>query len=247
MAGLMWLAAAQSLRADVLVSAASSLTEVLTEVARRFETTTGERVLLNFGASNTLARQIAAGARVDVFVSADEAQMDRAGADILSGSRSDLLSNQLALAVSVGVKGVAGPRDLLVPTVRRIAIGDPAAVPAGVYARQYLQKLGLWIVLQPKLVPTGSVRLALAAVESGAADVAMVYATDIASARGTVAAFVVPVADGPRISYPAAITKRAPNPSGARRFLAYLHGPDAARVFVAAGFGTIAQGTRGGS
>jgi molybdate transport system substrate-binding protein len=234
---LAMLVAAVPAGAQVLVSAAVSLTDVLTEVASRYEAATGERVLLNFGASNTLARQIASGARVDVFVSADEAQMDRTSADVLAATRVDLLSNRLAVVVPRGSSGVRTPRDLASGSVTRIAIGDPDAVPAGVYARQYLQKLGLWTQLSSKLVPTGSVRLALSAVETGVADAALVYATDVNSARGVVTAFVVPEAEGPRIRYPAAAIKRGPNPAGARRFLAFLQEAQATAIFTTAGFG----------
>lgn len=233
-------------RADVLVCAASSLTDVMQTIAGQFEAATGERVVLNLAASNTLARQILAGARVDVFLSADEAQMDRVTALLARGSRIDLLSNRLAIAVARGSTAIRGPQDLASPATRRIAIGDPAAVPAGVYARQYLERAGLWSLLESRLVPTGSVRLALAAVESGAADAAIVYATDVASARRARTAFVVPPTDGPAIRYPAAVMATAPNAPGARRFLAYLRSPDAARVFAAAGFGVlVTPGTPG--
>ncbi len=242
MACALWFVVVQPLNAEVLVSAAVSLTDVLTTIARRFEAATGEHVLLNFGASNTLARQIASGARVDVFVSADEMQMDRVQADVVPGTRVDLLSNQLAIAVSRGAVGVKGARDLLDASIRRVAIGDPAAVPAGVYARQYLERLGFWAALQPKIVPTGSVRLALAAVEHGAADAAVVYATDVASARETTTAFVVPASEGPRIRYPAAVMRSGPNQEGARRFLTFLRGTDARSVFTAAGFGIVTGG-----
>lgn len=239
LACLLWLVAARPVGAEVLVSAAASLTDVLTTIAARFEAATGERVLLNFGASNTLARQIASGARVDVFLSADEAQMDRTAADVLPGTRFDLLANQLAIAVPRGAAVLGSPRDLLAVSIRRVAVGDPDAVPAGVYARQYFQKLGLWAALQPKMIPTGSVRLALAAVENGAADAAVVYVTDVASARGARIGFVVGAAEGPRIRYPAAVMRSAPNVEGGRRFLTFLQGADARAAFIAAGFGII--------
>ena len=72
--------------------------------------------------------------------------------------------------------------DLRDPEFRRIAIGDPEAVPAGVYARRWLERIGLWSALQPRLIPTASVRAALATVERGAADAAIVYRTDLAAA-----------------------------------------------------------------
>jgi molybdate transport system substrate-binding protein len=224
-------------RAEVLVSAATSLTDVLRQIAPLYEARTGTRLILNAAGSNTLARQIAAGAPVDLFLSADEAQMDVVGDQIVAGTRVDLLSNQLAIAVPADrPRVVRSAQDLAGPAFGRIALGDPAAVPAGVYARQYLQQLGLWSRIEPKVVPSGSVRLALAAVEHGAADAAIVYRTDVATARRASLAFVVPRAEGPPIVYPAAVVRDARNADGARRLLAFLQGREASAIFARAGF-----------
>lgn len=224
-------------RGDILVSAATSLTEVFQELASLWKLRSQERIVLNLGASNVLARQIAAGARVDLFVSADEAQMDLVAGHMVASSRVGVLANQLAIAVPDDrVRRFGSARDLAAPAIRRVALGDPAAVPAGVYAKAYLQKLGIWDAIAPKVVPSGSVRLALAAVENGAADAAIVYRTDIVAARHAREAFVIPLGDGPRIVYPAAIVRDGPNASGARRFLAFLMSADATRVFERAGF-----------
>lgn len=230
-----WTAGAQ--KQSVTVSAAASLTDVLQQLAAAYERQSHEHVVLNFGASNTLARQIAAGARVDVFVSADEAQMDLVAAYIDASSRVALVSNQLAIAVPDDrPRRFSSARQLADPSVRRIALGDPAAVPAGVYAKAYLEKLGVWPEIAPKVVPSGSVRLALAAVENGAADAAIVYRTDIATARRAREAFVVPVAEGPRIVYPGAVIRGGANGAGGRRFLGFLMSREAAAVFERAGF-----------
>lgn len=230
-------AAGQGFNKEVVVSAAVSLTEVLQQLAPIYQARTGERVVLNLGSSNTLARQISFGAGADVFISADEAQMNAIAAQIDPASRVDLLSNQLAIAVPDDrPRPITSARALLDPAIRRIAIGDPVAVPAGVYARQYLQRLGIWPDLSAKIVPSGSVRLALAAVETGAADAAIVYHTDIASATRVREAFVVPASEGPRIVYPAALVRSGRNPDGARRLLAFLRSPEATTVFTRAGF-----------
>src|SRR5688500_3752387 len=216
---------------EVLVSAASSLTEVMQRIAAAYQARTGTRVVLNLGASNTLARQIAAGAPVDLFISADEAQMDAVRAQILPDTRVDLLSNELAVAVPADrPRVIRSARDLTVPAFRRLAIGDPAAVPAGVYARQYLQRAGVWPLVEPKVIPAGSVRLALAAVENGAADAAIVYRTDIATARRARLALVVPASEGPRIVYPAAVVRSAPHAEAAKQLLTYLRGREAAEI-----------------
>ena len=233
-------AAAQSAKGaqrQVVVSAAVSLTEVLQQIAPRYQAKTGEQIVLNLGSSNTLARQISFGAGVDVFISADEAQMNAVATHIDPATRVDLLANQLAIAVPDDrPRAIASARDLLAPSIHRIALGDPAAVPAGVYAKQYLQGLGIWTDLAMKIVPSGSVRLALAAVESGAADAAIVYHTDLATAAHVREAFVVPAAQGPHIVYPAAVVRSGNNPEGARRFLAFLRTPEASAVFTSAGF-----------
>lgn len=222
---------------QVVVSAAVSLTEVLQQLAPMYQAKTGDRVVLNFGASNTLARQISFGAGVDLFISADEAQMNAVAAQIDSASRVDLLSNQLAIAVPDDrPRTLASARDLVDPAIRRIAIGDPSAVPAGVYAKQYLQTLGIWPDLASKVVPAGSVRLALTAVESGAADAAIVYRTDLSTSEHAREALVIPAADGPRIVYPAAVVRAGKNQEGGRRLLAFLRTPEAIAVFTRAGF-----------
>ena len=222
----------------ITVSAAVSLTDALAAVAEAYART-GATVRFNFAASNVLGRQIVNGAPVDVFISADEAQMDAvAAAGLLApGSRIDLLRNQLAVAVpSDRPRTFKAVREIAEPSFKRIAIGDPAAVPVGVYAKQYLEKEGLWEPLQSRLVPTGSARAALAAVESGAADAAIVYRTDIRVALKATVAWLVPVDRGPRIVYPAAIVRTTASPGESQRFLNFLRGDAAARIFERFGF-----------
>lgn len=218
----------------VLVSAAISLTDALQEIERAYTAAGGGPVRFNFAASNVLARQIANGAPADLFISADLVQMEyaeRAGA-IASGASRGLLANRLAVVTPPGrpLRGTDASA-LTDGSVRRIAIGDPAAVPAGFYARQYLERKGLWQALQRKLLPLSNVRAALGAVESGGADAAIVYESD-AAASGTVAlAYVVPAGEAPAIIYPAAIVRRSENRAAAERFLAFLRGPQAREIF----------------
>jgi molybdate transport system substrate-binding protein len=222
----------------ITVSAAVSLTDALTAIAEAYART-GGTVRFNFGASNVLARQIVNGAPADLFISADDAQMDVVAAAglIQDGSRVNLVRNQLAVAVPNDRPHIfKSIRDLAEPRYKRIAIGDPAAVPAGVYAKQYLEKEGLWDPLKDRLVPTGSVRAALAAVESGSADAAIVYRTDVRIALRATVAWVVPADRGPRIIYPAAIVKATTVPIEAKRFIAFLTGDTAARIFERFGF-----------
>ena len=220
--------------APLLVSAATSLTDVLEEIGKVYSAGGGGLVRFNFGGSNALARQIVSGAPVDVFVSADEAQMDvvqKAGL-IVDGSRVDIVSNQLVVAsLAARADAVRTTFVKAPPEIARLAFGDPAAVPAGVYARRYLEAKGLWKAYESRVVPTANVRAALVAVENGAADAAIVYATDMAIARGAVAAFTIPLDDAPRIVYPAALLTASTNTAEAKRFLSFLAGAQAAEIF----------------
>jgi molybdate transport system substrate-binding protein len=227
----------------ITVSAAVSLTDALGEVADAYSRT-GRGARFNFGASNVLARQIVSGAPVDVFISADEAQMDVvAAAGLLKdGTRVPLLRNQLAVAVpSDRPRTFTRFGEIADPAFKRIAIGDPAGVPAGVYAKAYLQKEGLWPALEPRIVPTGSVRAALAAVEAGAADAAIVYRTDVRISPKATIAWLVSAADGPRIVYPGAIIKTTTAADEAQRFLDFLRSDVAVRIFERYGFSKADQ------
>ncbi len=225
-------------RPPITVSAAVSLTDVLMAEAQEYARTGGGNVRFNFGASNVLARQIASGAPVDLFISADQAQMDVvAAAGAIGGTRVDLLYNQLAVVVpSDRPRTLRSVRELADPAFKRIAIGDPQAVPAGVYAKQYLQQVGIWDAVQQRIVPSASVRAALSAVETGAVDAAIVYRTDARISTRASAALVGPLADGPRIVYPAAITKSAEQPAEASRFLDFLRSGKGRLVFERFGF-----------
>jgi molybdate transport system substrate-binding protein len=227
----------------ITVSAAVSLSDVLAVVAEQYGREGRGSIRFNFGASNVLSRQIAAGAPVDLFISADEAQMDVVAAAqlVLDGSRVDLLRNQLAVIVpSDRARTMTSVRELTSDRFKRIALGDPEAVPAGVYAKAYLEQLDLWTAIAPKVVPSASVRAALAAVETGAADAAIVYRTDARVALKASIAYVVPADRGPRIVYPAAIIKTSASGDEARRFLDFLRSETAARIFERFGF-TLAR------
>ena len=225
-------------REPVVVFAASSLANVLAAAAREFERASGAPALVNVGASNSQARQIVDGAPADVFCSADEAQMDvveRAGR-IAPGTRVVLAFNRLVVVRPTGAPRLKAITDLLDPAVRRIAVGDPAAVPVGVYTRQYLERAGLWSRIQPRLVPTLNVRAALAAVEAGNADAAFVYATDAPLAPRVAVAYDVPVDQMPAIVYPGAVATGGHNASGGRQLLAFLEGAQGRAIFAKFGF-----------
>ena len=225
--------------ATVVVSVAASLSDAVGDVANVFEKQTGIQVLVNAAGSQILATQIIEEIPVDVFVSADERQMTRtiARGKMDEGSYLQLLSNQLVVVVpSDRLMGISRPDDLIAQSVRRIALGDPEAVPGGVYAREYLDKEGVWDVLKSKVVPTRNVRAALRAVEAGTVDAGVVYRTDARQSVDAVIAFDVPVGRGPRIIYPAAVSTEPPNPESAVQFFSFLQTAKAQQIFEAYGF-----------
>jgi molybdate transport system substrate-binding protein len=226
------------------VSAAVSLTEAMEEVAKEYEASGADRVVFNFGGSNMLARQIVNGAPVDVFISADAWQMDvvERAQMVAPGTRVSLLSNQLAIVGRAErAEGLTSAASLAGAAVRRIAVGDPEAVPAGVYAKQYLERVGLWRTLQAKLLPAANVRAALAAVENGSADAGIVYVSDVRAARGVRVASVVSGPDAPSIVYPACVVAGSRRRDAGVSFLKFLQTPAASRVFQRHGFQPLAS------
>lgn len=221
----------------LLAAVPASLGDVMAELAKTYEQSAKVKVSTTAAGSNTLARQIVEGAPIDLFISADAVQMDvvEKASRLIDGSRVDLLTNQLALVAAAGSTS-SSPQALVESGVRRVAMGQPESVPAGVYGRQWLERLGLWAKVQPKVVPLPSVRAALAAVEAGRAEAAIVYATDASVAPGLRVAYLVPAAEGPPIVYPAALV-RGKREAEAKAFLQFLRSPAAAKVFMAAGFG----------
>ena len=196
----------------VLVFAAASLTDALTAIGAAWEKHGSEKIAFNFASSSTLARQIREGAPADLFLSADEAQMDtlqKAGLIALDTRRS-VLSNTLVVVVPKdSALGISSARDLLAPSVGKIAIAEPTLVPAGVYSKKFFEKLRMWVDISRKVVPTENVRATLAAVESGNVDAGIVYRTDAAISKQARIAFEILEAMGPPISYPFALVKGA--------------------------------------
>jgi molybdate transport system substrate-binding protein len=224
--------------APVTVFAAASLTDSLKQIAADYEITSGDNVVFNFAGSGTLARQIEAGAPADIFISADETKMDALGAKLLLApdTRRNLLGNSLVIVTPLENALIHSPADLTNAAVQRLALGEMKSVPAGTYAKLYLEKLSLWPALEPKVVPCENVRAVLAAVETGNVDAGIAYKTDAAISKKVKVAFEVAAADGPKIVYPLALVKDAPQPEAARKFAAHL-GSDAARaVFLKFGF-----------
>jgi len=231
---------ALSLHASELnVFAAASLSDALKEIARGYEPASGDKLRYNFAASSALARQIKEGAPADIFFSADEAKMD----DLVKGNliapdtRSSLLSNTLVIVVNAdGGSAISTSADLVKLSIGRIALAEPQTVPAGIYAKEYLQKTGLWKKVIDKVVLTENVRACLSAVEAGNADAGIVYKTDALISKKVKIAYEITAAEGPKISYPLAVVKESKNADAARKFAAHLASPEARAIFAKYGF-----------
>jgi molybdate transport system substrate-binding protein len=225
---------------ELTVSAAASLTNAFPEIGKRFEQQhPGTKVIFNFAASGPLLQQIAQGAPVDVFASADQKTMDQAQEKglIVPASRKDFVSNSLVLIVPQDSKlAPSGLKDLASAAVKRVALGNPANVPAGRYAEKALAKAGLLETLQPKLIMGESVRQVLDYVSRGEVDAGFVFATDAAIAKGKVK--IVTEAQGHQpIVYPAALVAASQKQALAQEFLNFLFAPESVAILSKYGFG----------
>ncbi|MBI5938963.1 MAG: molybdate ABC transporter substrate-binding protein [Caulobacterales bacterium] len=230
----------------VTVFAAASLQESLTAAGAAWTARSGTPVTFSFGASSAIARQIDQGAPADVFLSADDEWMDwLAGRNgIVPATRRRLLSNQLVLIAPAGSKAALkiGPGMALARALGggRLAVADPASVPAGKYAKASLTRLGIWGTVESRLLPGENVRAALAYVARGEAPLGIVYATDARAEPKVRVVGVLPASSHPPIVYPAAVMARSRN-SGAASFLGFLQEPQATAIFRRYGFGVLAR------
>jgi len=224
---------------EVTVFAAASLTDSLKEIGAAYEKTSGDKIIFNFGASSTLARQIEAGAPADIFFSADEAKMDGLAAKELidAGTRKSRLGNALVVVVpNDSALEIKSAGNLTNDSIKKIAFADPKAVPAGVYGRAWLTNMQVWAAIEPKVIPTENVRAALAAVESGNVEAGVVFKTDAGISKKVKVAYEVPAKDAPKISYPMALVKDSKQADAAKKFLDYLAAEEAGQVFQRFGF-----------
>ena len=224
----------------VLVFAAASLANVLGDLDQAFTARTGIRVTSSLAASSTLAKQIEAGAPADVYFSADLQWMSylQQRALLRPGSRHDVAGNSLVLiapAASTLQVSIAPGFDLAGRLGGgHLAVADPDSVPAGIYAREALQKLGVWDSVAPRLVRAENVRTALAYVARGDAPLGIVYRTDALVQKGVRVVGVFPADSHSPIVYPVALTRRSND--AAARYLAFITSPDAQTVFRKWGF-----------
>lgn len=226
----------------VTVFAAASLTDGMKDAAALWAKDGHPAPALSFGSSSTLARQIEQGAPANIFASADELWMDDLAKKnlIVPATRHDLLGNELVLIVPashpikvdikpgfnlLGLLGAGG----------RLAVGDPAHVPVGLYAKQALGRLGLWDSVMPHIAAAADVRSGMLLVERGEAPAGIVYGTDAAVSDKVSVAGVFPESSHDPISYPFAVVKAGDTPE-ARAFLTFLSGPDVRAIWVKRGF-----------
>lgn len=223
----------------LLVFAAASLGGGLQAIATLFEQRTGASVTVSHASSSALARQIEHGAPAGVFVSANPLWMDHLAAAglLLEDTRFDWLGNRL---VVVAATGAASAGDLAT-SLRdgRIAMGDPEHVPAGIYAREALQHLGLWASVRERAVSASNVRAALVMVARGEAEHGIVYATDARLEPGVSVVHSLPEDSYPPVRYPAAALR--PEHARARAFVEFLRSPEAVAVVLGAGFEVVSD------
>ena len=227
---------------ELTVFAAASLTDAMKDISTLWMRAGHPALRMSFGSSSTLARQIEQGAPANLFASADEKWMDYLAekALIVAGTRKDLLGNDLVLVVPadhpqhVSIDPGFDLSALLGPG-GRLAVGDPAHVPVGLYAEQALKKLGLWDSVSNRLARTDDVRSGLLLVERGEAPAGIVYATDAAVSKNVMVAGTFPDSSHDPVSYPFALIKSG-DTADARALLAFLAGPQAHTVFMRRGF-----------
>jgi molybdate transport system substrate-binding protein len=196
------------------------------------------KVHLNLGASGALLQQMAKGAPVDVFASADQETMQQAEQQRLVRPGANAIFARNTLVVVVPRDAAAPPQalaDLAGPAVKKVAIGLPASVPAGRYAKAALEKANLWTPIEARMIGAQNVRQALDYVARGEVDAGFVYATDAALLPDKVkVAFVVPT-ETPLV-YPIAPLAAAPNAAAAQKFVAFVLSPAGQGVLAKARF-----------
>lgn len=225
----------------ITVFAAASMKNALDDANAAFTKTTGIKVTASYAASSALAKQIEAGAPADVFISADLQWMDYAAQKnlIKADSRLNLLGNKLVLIAPLDSKLDKVPIGQGFDLAKlagdgRIAVADVKAVPAGLYAKAALEKLGAWATAEPKLAMAENVRATLAFVARGETPVGIVYATDAKVEPKVKIVGVFPDGSHPPVIYPVAATATAK--AGADKYLSFLRGPEAKAVFEKYGF-----------
>ncbi|UYZ83641.1 molybdate ABC transporter substrate-binding protein [Entomomonas sp. E2T0] len=229
---------------EIVVSAAASLNNAFKEIATQFEKKhPADKILFNFAASGTLLQQIAKGAPVDVFASADQETMDQAEQQQLinNETRKDFTQNTLVLispiASSLTIKELT---DLNLDTVKRIAVGNPANVPAGRYTQEALEQTGQWQSLKDRFIYTQNVRQALDYVARDEVDVGFVYGSDAAIMQDKVK-ILLTASLKTAVTYPIAQIKESKHNQLANNFIEFVLSTEGQQILAKYGFSSINQ------
>jgi molybdate transport system substrate-binding protein len=221
----------------ILVSAASSLTNALQELAPLSQSAQPKfNLRYNFASSGVLLQQITNGAPADISASPEQMDALQQQNLLLANTRRNLLRNQLVLVVSAQATGNLTLKGLAADQIKRIAIGDPKFVPAGEYTEAALTKSGLWNQLKPKFVLATNVRQVLQFVESGNVDAGFVYLTDAKTTDKVKITQTIPDNLHPPILYPVAVLKNSRQPTAAKTFVQFLTSKSAKQIFSKYGF-----------
>jgi molybdate transport system substrate-binding protein len=233
--------AAHAQERDLLVFGAASLKNALDDADAQYQRDAGRKVVVSYGASSALAKQIENGAPADIFMSADLDWMDYVAEHklIKAETRFNLLGNKLVLIAPADsqVNLTIGPNFPLAQALGngRLAMADPAAVPAGKYGKAALEALGVWSSVAGKVAPAQDVRATLLLVSRGEAPLGIVYQTDAAADKGVKIVGAFPAQTHPPIIYPIAVTTASTNP-GAAAYVGFLKSPAAKPAFEKQGF-----------
>jgi molybdate transport system substrate-binding protein len=229
-------------KVEIVVYAAASTRDALQTLESAYERDHAVDLVFNFGSSGDLSKQIVAAAKADVFLSADEKEMDKVQVAGLidAGTRCDLLSNQLVVIEPADGESPFAqpfqPAQLANKKIQRLSLANVTSVPAGRYAQAWLEKVGVWSAVSDRVLPGVDVRAALGAVESGGAQAGIVYKTDAARSTKARIAYAVPLSEGPQITYPIASLSGRPHPAESRAFVEHLRSQSARAAIEAQGF-----------
>ena len=232
---------AHAAAADVVVFGAASLKEALDDQAKQFEAASGSKVVISYGASNALAKQIESGAPADLFISADLDWMDYIDQKglVMAGTRVNLLRNALVLIAPAASKSALkiSPNFALATALGsdKLAMANPDSVPAGKYGKAALEYLGVWASVERQVARAENVRAALALVSRGESPYGIVYATDAFSDKGVRIVDAFPPGSYPPIVYPAAVIAASKSPA-AKPLLEFLRSAPARATWEKYGF-----------
>jgi molybdate transport system substrate-binding protein len=236
---------AATARPELTVYAAASTRDAIREIGALFQNAHNATVIYNFGSSGDLSRQIVAAAKADVFLSADESEMDRiASAGLLdSGSRVTLLGNELVVIEPAATASIFSQpfsaRQLATDAVRILSLANVETVPAGKYAKAWLETQDVWQQVSIRTLQAVDVRAALAAVQSGAAQAGIVYSTDAAITNDVRVVHRVPAPEHPPITYPIGAIASSKQRALAHTFINFTRSDTASSIFVRHGFAVI--------